>query len=118
MNKIQRLQLELIRHARWNLLDGKRVARDLERHQRLWEAAFATHANPGGILSGLKGGEHYADILFILPKPGRETELVSMAHGWRPDEMIWEALGFHQHFEPAFSMGEREPTMVLRLWWD
>jgi len=115
MNRVQKLQLDLLGTVRWNALDGRRVARDLDRHRGLWQAAFVTHMNPGGILQALPHGEHYADTLFILPSPGGESELLALARSWEPSEIVWEGLGHHQHFEPIYGEPGRA---VLRLWWD
>lgn len=42
INEIQRLQFELFRHARFNLLDGEAVVRDLLQWRKLWFSVIAT----------------------------------------------------------------------------
>src|SRR5438105_8918853 len=76
---VQEIQLELLRRARFNALDGERVCASLRRHRSLWSAALLdrlgvpNYAAPGGPLTSglikLRDLHHdlwNADTLFVL----------------------------------------------------
>lgn len=131
-NLIQDLHFELFRHARFNLLDGERVVRDLLDWRDLWYSVYPTR------------------LPLVPPRPfdGKfhpYTELAMLRHirwdSWPPDILyIWtndEALPqLRQRIEERWEASEigvmlpaEDPEMsytnlddehdhVLFVWWD
>jgi hypothetical protein len=59
------------------------------------------------------------DTLCLLPKPGKEDELMILALGWDADEVFWipgSAAGSYlgQHSREL----DINPKALLRVWWD
>lgn len=115
ITEVQRLNLELIRHAGFNAFDGERVVADLLAHRELWQAALMKRDDLVP-LRDLPEGFWNVDTLYLLAQPGREDGLKALAEGWWSDAMIWlegddaqRALG---------GTGPGPQPRVLKLWWD
>ena len=99
---LQDIQLELIRRASFNHLNGPKVVADLEKHRDLWRSALIDR--PSGVaikLRDLPENAWNVDTLFILSSGKDDKKLELRAKSWRPDEVNWI-----------------EDQRILRVWWD
>jgi len=122
----QEIQLELIRRARWNDLDGERVVAYLLTHCDLWQAALIDRlslSRPGRLpasglikLRDLPSGYWNADTLYVLTRDAGcaaelakigEEEWGGMAQVHTDQETIDDALGIG-----------RSTQAVVSIWWD
>lgn len=127
LNEIQRLQLELLRHTRYNLLDGERVVNDLLEWRDLWHSAIAGRLPT---FPEKKGALHIE--LVLLRTTRWEQWPVDMLYIWTNDEHIetlrqrikerWEAdeIGEYTPDEEEMHWANiRNPhDRVLWVWWD
>ena len=114
MNKVQKLQLELMRHASFNSFDGDNVADDLEANSELWRGAVMTRV---GDLIYLRDIEHdcwNVDTLYILPAEGQDDELEKFAlRHWSADSVEWIDEERAHMLLGAYPSGK-----ILEIWWD
>lgn len=119
-NRIQRLQLELIREATFNAFDGDAVVDSLLAHRELWRGViidragyYAEHARRDGRdcdpidlikLRDLDAGYWNVDTLYLTAQPGHEDELKALAETWSADEIGWT--------------DDPNAGRVLRVWFD
>jgi hypothetical protein len=111
---VQDIQLDLIERASFNCFDGQQVKSDLLAHKDLWEGAIMGRFGDYELipLRDIAYDIWNVDTLMILPKPGKEAELLSLASKWSADEMgMLEGL----EIKRIYGGGEHK---VLRLWWD
>ena len=122
MNKVQDLNLELIKLASFNEFDGVQVVKDLIEHKDLWRGAVM--GRYGGYselipLRDIQKGCWNIDTLMITPVKGREDELEVLAGGWQADEIDW--IGAERACD---MLGSSSPELradnkqILRIWWD
>jgi hypothetical protein len=118
-NRIQDIQLELMRLGSFNDFDGERVAKSLEKHRDLWSACVMDRLNSLIKLRDLSAQCWNVDTLFITPQPGREAELLALAKRWNADEVDWlparEACDLLGSWSPSTRNNDQQ---VLRVWWD
>jgi hypothetical protein len=124
MNKIQELQLELMKLASFNSFDGNEVVKDLLKHQDLWKgciidrAGYSRAAYQGCIdlikLRDIEDGIWNVDTIYILTSGVDDKKLEKLAKKWNADE-----IDFLSDEDAGRSLGEG-PTnhKVLRIWWD
>ena len=127
---VQDLQLELIRRARFNAMDGRQVYASLLAHRHLWTAALldrpgvANYEKPGDLLTmgliklrDLPGNSWNVDTLFLLTKTrDQATELARLieAEEWGGEVQIHE-----DSEEVSRALGSfREEQGLVSVWWD
>jgi len=115
MNEIQKLQLELIRHA--EIFDGKKVVADLKRNERLWSKVIGV-VEP--ILLPLDKMDKIwnIDTIYIVPSKEKQNnalpnQLVEVARRWKADFVGWVS-----EEETAKLTGCYPSVKVLKVWWD
>lgn len=132
INEIQRLHLELFRHARFNLLDGERVVRDLLAWRDLWYSVLPTRFpysfntqddkqyHPYTELSMLRHvrWESWpADTLYIWTNDEALLQLRQrIEERWEPSEV--EVISPDADEEMRFTHLDDEHDRVLFVWWD
>lgn len=117
INRIQQIQLQLLKLSSFNELDGKAIADSLVANRELWFAFILDRANYGyhyereAWIEGKKSTENgdlpaapidtirlrdigvgywNVDTLFILPAQGKENALELLVHReWNADEIDW-----------------------------
>ena len=112
LTEVQRLHLELIRHASWNEFIGARVVDDLLAHRHLWDAVMLEQCGLAALFD-VAEGEWTSDTLYVLPSGttvDAAEQLEQLAKQWKPDEMDW--------VHPDQDVGRRRARRVLMLWWD
>ena len=123
----QEIQLELIRRARWNDLDGERVVPSLLVHRDLWQAVLIDRlslSRPGRLpasglikLRDLPDGFWNADTLYILARDaGSAAQLAKIAE----DEDWGGMVQVHanpQQIDDALGAG-RSTQAIVSIWWD
>lgn len=128
MNKIQELNLELIKNASFNDFDGEKVVKDLLANKELWRGVVMDRGAYRALSNGEKGlepvcliklrdiedGYWNVDTLYILPVAGKEKELEMLAKTWAADEVDY--LGEAQ--SGSLLGGSMKPANILRIWWD
>lgn len=132
INDIQHLHFELLRHTRYNNLDGERVVRDLLEWRDLWSSVLPTRFpyisldeddhryHPYTELSLLRTTRwNYfpIDTLYIWTT---DTALPHLRHlveaHWQPDEI--EVLSPDTDKEMHLIHIDGENDRVLFVWWD
>lgn len=142
----QDLQLQLLELARFNNLDGPRVASDLRSNLDLWRSAmlvrltepvFQKLENPVTrttppvplvnrvdliCLRDLPDNFINLDTLFIMTEPGMASRLELTAGTWCPDALQWFTVQEARRALGAsrFDFTDYGPSdpFLLRLWWD
>jgi hypothetical protein len=132
-NEVQQIQLELIRRASFNFMDGYAIADDLEKNTHLWRAALISCSYllqpddsiraqiiafaPLLPLRDLERNVWNVDTLYILPKEDMEEDLEQLVSTWNADEIDWlptdtisRLMGGQTHPLPV--------SGILRVWWD
>jgi hypothetical protein len=132
INRAQQLQLDLLRLASANALDGDQVANDLEAHLDLWEAAVIKRDDLIS-LRDLHRGVWNADTLYVVAAEGREDELLELAQTWGADNVgyldpeVQLVMGIGPDYNGVtqlpgggwLAMGKGNPDPhVLKCWWD
>jgi hypothetical protein len=124
MNKPQQLQLERVRIGSFNALDGKRVARDLETNEALWDGFVFGRFHHGELieLRDLPEGHLNADTLYISTTREQLPELLRLAERWA-GEVSWhtnEESGFESReaFDRDWGGGFGDDQAVVQVWWD
>jgi hypothetical protein len=114
INATQEIILSLIEEARYNNLDGARVAADLRANADLWKAVLLTRLNSLIQLRDLPRNIWNADSLFILTTDENLLRLEALAQSWQFDEA-----GVLSDDEAQDLLGEY-PTSgkIYNLWWD
>ena len=127
---VQDIQLELLRRARWNALDGERVVASLLKHRHLWLAAaldrpgLPNYAEPSHLLmSGLiklrdmPDNFWNADTLFLLTstcEQARELARIAEQEDWGGEVHVHVD---QQELDRALGSGRQEYGLV-EVWWD
>ncbi len=136
INKIQKLEFELMKEATFNDFDGEKVVKDLEANEDLWKGAVMDRAGyvcksdiPGDSpfamaasidlikLRDIGSGGWNVDTLFILPQPGKEHKLFELASNWSADEVDWIEGKEAQHMIGSCGPSYND-LKILRVWWD
>lgn len=119
MNRIQQLNMDLIRESSFNSFDGQQVAAALCDHQDLWRGVVLDRMDSLIKLRDIADGHWNVDTLFILPKYGKEDALEALARDWDADEVDWiggkEACGMLGSYNREL---ENSKKVILRVWWD
>lgn len=127
INEIQRLHFELLRHTRYNLLDGESVVRDLMDWRHLWYSAFATRLPlPIGERDGLQAdlallrttrwNDWPVDTLYIWTSDENVEHLQKLIEEhWEPSEI--EVLS-PENIEMSYANLSNKHNRVLAVWWD
>jgi hypothetical protein len=127
---VQDIQLELLRRAKWNALDGQRVIRSLLEHRELWLAVLldrpgvANYAKPTLLLMGgliklrdLPDNFWNADTLFILTQThvhARRLAQIIEEEDWGGEVRVVEN---QEEIDSALGTG-RDDYGLLSVWWD
>ncbi len=123
----QEIQLELLRRARWNELDGERIVASLLAHRDLWQAVLLDRlgfSRPARLpasglikLRDLPLGYWNADTLYILaPDAASAHEIAKLAE----DEEWCGMVQVHTDqntIDDALGTG-RSTEAVVSIWWD
>ena len=132
MNRAQELQLELIKLASFNNLDGEQVVKDLLDNKDLWNGVIIGRDSGAVIdkvevkdslfisagmdliaLRDIKSG-YNVDTIYIDTVPGKENKLeLLIRRNWLADEIDW--LEDKQVFN---QLGTSAKHSILRVWWD
>lgn len=126
INKIQRLQLELIRNASFNNFDGEQVVKDLVENKELWEGVVMwreafSRAIDLICLRDISQDVWNVDTLFILVESKRKlNKLLQIVATWNADEVdvikgeeAQDLLGFWSRKD-----AEKGLPIIVRVWWD
>ena len=139
INKIQKLQFELMKEASFNDFNGEKVVKDLEAHEDLWDGVvmdregFVSKSDipgngpfsMGSSIDLIKlrdiGSECWnVDTVYILPSDHATEEdlekLELLAKSWSADEVDWIEGKEAQHKLGCGGAGN--PSKILRVWWD
>jgi hypothetical protein len=87
----------------------------------LWKGAVMTRLDFGELIAlrDIENDSWNVDTLYILPKTGKEDELMMLALRWDADEVHWipgsEAGGYLGWYSREL---EANSKAMLRLWWD
>ena len=127
---VQDIQLELLRRAQWNALDGERVLASLLAHRDLWLAALLdrpglpnyaepTHLLMSGLikLRDLPDNFWNADTLFLFTPTrdkARELARIIKEEDWGGEVWVCED---QQEIDRALGTG-RDDYGIVRVWWD
>ncbi len=133
MTNAQKLQLERIRAASFNDMDGDEVANDLEKHEHLYKSFVFGRFKYGYLieLRDLYQDCINADTLMILTKKENLKEIYSLAKKWKADEIgyslqegnvltpvntapFFESKELHMALGGTLLNGEA----LVRIWWD
>jgi hypothetical protein len=111
---IQDIQLDLIELASFNEFDGEQVKQDLIENRALWKGAIIGRFDNGQLipLRDIASNVWNVDTLMILPREGKEKELLKLAATWRPDELDLQA---GKEVVMLYGGGAGK---VVRVWWD
>jgi len=126
INKIQRLQLELIRNASFNNFDGEQVVKDLVENKELWEGvvmwreAFSRRIDLI-CLRDISQDVWNVDTLYILVESEEKlNKLLQIVATWNADEVdvikgeeAQDLLGFWSRED-----AEKGLPIIVRVWWD
>lgn len=130
INEIQRLQFELFRHARFNLLDGEAVVRDLLQWRNLWFSVIATRlpmpipdskslvsTSELALLRTTRWNDWPTDLLYIWTDDKNVEQLQKLIQErWQADEV---SMLTTEDAEMSYSnLGHDEENRVLFVWWD
>lgn len=119
MNRIQQLNMDLIRESSFNSFDGEQVASALTDHPELWRGVVLDRMDSLIKLRDIADGHWNVDTLFILPKVGKEDELKAMADTWDADEVDWIEGKEAAELLGAWLRGSGDAKkVILRVWWD
>lgn len=114
MNKIQEIQLDLIKLASFNSFNGDRVASDLLANTDCWRGVIMTRLDSLIQLRDVAEGYWNVDTMFIVPVAGKENKLERLALTWEADEV-----SFLTKEETATLLGCYPASVkLLRIWWD
>jgi hypothetical protein len=130
LRSVEDIQLELLRRAQWNALDGERVLASLLAHRGLWLAALLdrpglpnyaepTHLLMSGLikLRDLPDNFWNADTLFLLTPTrdkARELARIIKEEDWGGEVWVCED---QQEIDRALGTGCDEYGIVT-VWWD
>jgi len=130
INEIQRLQFELLRHTRYNLLDGEAVVRDLLQWRDLWFSAISTRLpmpipeseslvsmSELALLRTTRWNDWPADLLYIWTD-GKNVEQLQklIEERWQADEV---SVLTTEDLEVRYSnLGHDKENRILFVWWD
>lgn len=127
---VQDIQLELLRRAQWNALDGERVLASLLAHRDLWLAALLdrpglpnyaepTHLLMAGLikLRDLPDNFWNADTLFLFtPTRDQARELARLIQEEDWGGEVWVCEDQHE-IDRALGTG-RDEYGIVTVWWD
>ena len=131
INKIQKLNLELIRLSSFNEFDGERVVKDLENNRELWKgvvmdrADYCFHDRAESDmrinlikLRDIDSNIWNVDTLFIIAEDGREDELELLASTWGAEEVDWIYKKDGERMLGHYNPHDKKDKLILRVWWD
>lgn len=127
INEVQKLLLQLMENASFNIFDGVRVADALRQNADLWEAAILWRPvyNAGITLRDLGTGHYSADCLNALVPEEKLDEFLRLP--FRAQEICWRKYDGTQGGNVGFSpeevaaiaqAGPLPGVAVVRVWWD
>ena len=130
INEVQHLQLELFRHARFNLLDGESVVRDLLSWRHLWFSVVSTRLPmpiPGSkslvliselaLLRTTRYSDWPADTLYIWTDEKRVEQLQKLIEErWQTSTVA--VLSSEDEEVQYSNLGHEEENRILFVWWD
>ncbi len=131
INEVQHLQLELFRHARFNLLDGEAVIQDLLNWRHLWFSVVSTRLpmpipdskslvsiSELALLRTTRWNDWPADTLYIWTDDKRVEQLEKLVEErWQADTVA--VLSPEEDIEVRYSnLGHDEENRILFVWWD
>ena len=131
INRVQELQLELIKNMGFNSFNGDKVVKDLIRYKELWEGVIMDREvglSKKDIkrdfiscidlikLRDISDDYWNVDTLFILSSRKDDEKLELLAKSWDADEVDWLT---KKELGDTHDIGE-SPTnkKILRVWWD
>ncbi len=130
INEIQRLQFEMFRHTRYNLLDGEAVVRDLLQWRNLWFSVISTRLpmpipesetlvsmSELALLRTTYWNDWLADLLYIWTDDKNVEQLQKLIEErWQADEV---SVLTTEDLEVRYSnLGHNEENRILFVWWD
>lgn len=123
INKVQELQLELMKLASFNDFDGEHVVKSLEENRHLWQAVIMDRESYSKEIDLIKlrdlpNGYWNVDVVYILPVKGKEDELHLLADKWGADEVEWIGSQVAQSLMGYGNRDEVNDKKLLRVWWD
>ncbi len=130
INEIQHLQFELLRHTRYNLLDGEAIVRDLLSWRNLWYSVVTTRlpipipdskslvsTAELALLRTTRWNDWPADTLYIWTDDKRVKQLQKLIEEhWQADEVTVLS---PEDIEVKYSnLGHDEENRIIFVWWD
>lgn len=122
MVRIQILQLEMLKVLEFNNIRGEKIVADLIAHQELWRGVMIDFK--WKIEKNITARDAWKFWnLYILPKPGREDDLLHLAKTWNPNDIHfngdvdhWKDAG-DEPFITSDEESEQNPKLYLELFW-
>ena len=119
-NKIQELNLELLKTVQFNFCDGKTIAAALIENRNLWKAVIMDRPHDGNYvdlirLRDISTGRWNVDTLFILSSNKDDCKLEELAGGWNADSIEWIE---DDKAENRLGGSDDEHARILQIWWD
>ena len=112
----QRIQLEIIAHTNFNYFDGRKIAKLLEEHHRMWRSVLM----PLDFISlrDMQDGHWHADTLYIYAEAGYEFQLEELVREqFKADEIQW--IGGSDAVDMLGTTEvEDKSYVILQAWWD
>ena len=130
INEIQRLQFEMFRHTRYNLLHGEAVVRDLLQWRGLWFSVISTRLpipipeseslvsmSELALLKTTRWNDWPADLLYIWTEDKNVEQLQQLLEErWQASEV---SVLTPEDLEVRYSnLGHDEENRILFVWWD
>ncbi len=123
----QEIQLELIRRAKWNDLDGGRIVASLLAHGEMWQAVLIDRlslSRPGRLpasglikLRDLPAGFWNVDTLYILTRDAAHAQRIAKL----AEDEDWGGM-VQVHTDQATIDGAvgsgRSTAAIVSIWWD
>jgi len=128
INKVQKLQFELMKLSSFNEFDGNKVADYLLKHRELWITCMWGRFK-GGVLIPLRDiskGIWRGDTLYIYTMKDKVNKLKELAKKWNADEfgVVYrdkeEGIVTFDHTEVTYVFGSplKKDECIVRIWWD
>lgn len=129
INECQKIQLERIRLASFNGLDGDKVARSLAANRNLWTGFVFGRFKYNELieLRDISQDSINADTLMVLTTKDKWPEIEKLAQEWDANEYGYidsegNRVGTHcydkKEFWSSYGASLENNEIVVRIWWD
>ena len=128
INKVQKLQFELMKLSSFNEFDGKKVTNDLTENRELWVSCVWGRLRHFELipLRDIVDGLWNTDTLYILTHKEKVKEIKNLARNWKVDEFGVTysdreegTIAFdHKRVWRVFGRNLKDDECIIRIWWD